>query len=117
MNKKWSKGNKYGARKAEYNGMTFDSQKEADHASSLDLLRRATSDSERVVEVEYQVPYEIVIKGKKCFKYYADFRVTYADGRVEVQDVKGYKKGQAYQMFRLKKKCVEAEYGIEIIEI
>jgi hypothetical protein len=45
-----------------------------------------------------------------------DFIVTYSD-RVEYIDVKGYKKGCAYQMFRLKKKMVEAFHGIEIIEV
>ena len=52
----------------------------------------------------------------QVFKYLLDFKVTYADGRVEHVDIKGLKRGCAYEMFRLKKKCVEAQYGIEIIE-
>lgn len=53
------------------------------------------------------------MNGKKICKYIADFRVTYADGRIEVVDVKGVRTG----VYRLKKKLVEAQYGIIIIEV
>ena len=39
------------------------------------------------------------------------------DGKVKVFDVKGYKKGAAYQTFRIKKNVIQALYNIEIIEI
>jgi hypothetical protein len=44
--------------------------------------------------------------------YFADFKVTYGDGRVEVVDVKGVKT----PLYRFKKKCVEAGYNIIIKE-
>ena len=46
----------------------------------------------------------------------AKIRVIYANGTKKIIDVKGLKKGSAYQLFKLKKKIVEALYNIEIIE-
>lgn len=63
--------------------------------------------------IEYQVKYPIEINGKHICNYYADFKVTYADGRVEVVDVKGF----ITDVYSLKKKMVEAYYDIKIIEI
>lgn len=105
--------NKYHAKKTEYNGRTFDSKKEANRAWELDMLKKAGE----VVEVEYQPVFECVIDGKKICKYIADFQVTYKDGHVEYEDIKGCKKGCAYQLFRLKKKMVEALSGVEILEL
>lgn len=111
------KGNKYNARRTEYNGRVFDSKKEADFARHLESLRHAHKESERVVIIEYQIPYPVYIKNKHVFTYIADFRVRYKDKREEVFDVKGMKSGAAYEMFRLKKKCVEAYYSIEVKEV
>ena len=91
---------KYGNRKTTLGDKTFDSQKEARRYQELLLLKNAKDRSERVVEIECQpefvlVPrWEEVVDGKKkvhrASKYLADFRVTYADGRVEIEDVKGF---------------------------
>jgi hypothetical protein len=110
-------GNKYGAKRTEYNGRTFDSKKEAAYAQQLDLCRKAANPSDRVTGVEYQIPMVLEVNGKKIGKYVLDFRVTYADKRVEHVDVKGAKSGCAYQFFAWKKKHVYAQYGIEIIEV
>lgn len=109
--------NKYGAKKTEYNGRTFDSKKEAEYAGELDLMRKAAGESDRVVDVEYQIPYVLEVKDQKIGKYILDFKVTYADGRIEHVDVKGLRKGAAYQMFRWKAKHMKAQYGIEVIEV
>ncbi len=108
--------NKYGAVKKMYRDTLYDSAKEADYSAELDLFRHAQNPKDRVVAKEIQKAYPININGKLCFKYLLDFKVTYADGRVEHIDVKGYKKGCAYALFRIKKKCVEAQYGIKILE-
>lgn len=99
-----------------YQDTLYDSVKEADYSAKLDLLRKAEDPAEKVVAKEIQKAYPISIKGKLCFKYLLDFKVTYADGHVEHIDVKGYKKGCTYALFRIKKKCVEAQYGIKILE-
>lgn len=110
---KGTKRNKFGARKVEQDGRVFDSAKEAARATELWLLQRTGE----VTKIEYQVPFECVVNGKKICKYIADFRVTYRDGTVEVEDVKGYKKGAAYGYFKLKKKLVEALHDITIVEV
>lgn len=105
--------NKFNAKKTEYDGRIFDSKAEADRAHQLWLLKL----SGEVKTIEYQPEFPIVINDKKVAKYVADFRVTYRDGHVEIEDVKGLKKGAAYSLFKLKKKIVEALYNIEIVEI
>lgn len=104
---------KYNNKKTEYGGKTYMSKKEADYAQSLDILKNAANKADRVVSYETQVPYPIVLNGKKICKYLADFKVLYADGRVEVIDVKGFRTAT----YRLKKKLVEAVYGIIIKEV
>ncbi len=111
------KRNKYNAKKTLYNGRLYDSRKEAKYAEQLDTQRFAKNESDRVVRVQYQPKFSHTVNGTHCFNYVADFKVGYSDGSERVFDVKGYKKGQAYALFRLKKKCVEAQYGIEITEI
>lgn len=100
--------NKYHARKTEYNGREYHSQKEANRAWELDMLVRAGEAS----KVEPQVPLDLLVNGTKVGKYIADFRVTYRDGHVEYEDVKGMRT----DIYILKKKMVEAQYGIKIIE-
>jgi hypothetical protein len=109
------KKNKYNAKRTEYNGVVYDSAKEAGFAKKLDLLKMAQG-PHKVMKVERQVPFQITVNDVKIAKYILDFRVTYADGRIEHIDVKGMKSGAAYQMFKLKKKLVEALYFIEIKE-
>lgn len=109
----WTRTSKYNSKKTLYDGVEFDSKKEAEFARTLDICKKATKPSDRVLEVERQVPYEIYINGKKIFTYKADFKVLYADKSVKVFDVKGYRT----EVYKIKKKAVEAQYNIEIIEI
>lgn len=104
---------KYRNVQTEYNGIKFMSKKEAEYAMQLDFMRKATSPRDMVVEYECQVPFQIILNGKKICRYIADFRVKYADGREEIIDVKGVRT----DVYRLKKKLVEAQYGIVIIEV
>ncbi len=106
---------KYGNKKTAYQGNTYDSKKESRYALQLDLKRHAVHDQDRVVDWKPQVPYPIVINGKQICSYIADFVVTYANGRVEVVDVKSAFTAKL-PVYRLKKKLVEAVYGITIIE-
>ena len=109
--------NKYFAKKYEVNGIVFHSIKEGKYYEKLLNLRSAKDKKERVVKIELQVPFKIYINGIKVFAYYLDFKVWYANNVIRYQDVKGYKKGAAYSMFKLKKKCVEAQEGIVIEEV
>jgi hypothetical protein len=107
--------NKYKAKKTDYRGHTYDSKKEADYARGLDLLMQS-KDPRAPLSWERQIKLKVSINDKHICYYIVDFVVKY-DDRVEYIDVKGYKKGCAYQMFRLKKKMVEAFHGIEIKEV
>lgn len=90
----------------------YDSRKEAAYAKQLDVQRMARDASLRVVSWEAQVPFQVELNGKKICKYIADFKVLYDDGHTEIVDVKGMRT----PLYRLKKKLVEAQYGIEILE-
>lgn len=104
------KGNKYKNIKTVVDGITFDSKKEAARYQELKLMERA----KEIYKLELQPKFPICIEGKKVFEYRADFR--YWDGPAGnciVEDVKGVKT----DVYKLKKKCVEAAYGIEITEV
>lgn len=105
--------NKYGNKKTEYKGIIYDSKKEAEYAIELDRRFFASKPSDRVVLVERQVRYPIQIRGAEICSYFADFKVSYADGHEEVVDVKGVRT----DVYKIKKKLVKAVYGITIIEI
>lgn len=111
-----STNNKFGAKKTEYANEIYDSKAEAVFARHLDVLKLAKDPKERVIYVQRQVKYPFYVKDKKIFDYILDFKVIYYDGSVKYFDVKGYKKGAAYQLFLIKKKCIEAQEGIVIIE-
>lgn len=109
--------NKFNAKKVQIDGITFDSKKESAFYQRICLLKNAKNINDRVVSIELQPRFDIIINSKKIGFYKADFRVLYADNRVKIYDIKGCKVGAAYQLFRLKKKIVEALYNIEIIEV
>jgi hypothetical protein len=58
--------------------------------------------------------YAISINGRHCFEYFADFKYN-ERGRTVIEDVKS--KGTRTDVYRIKKKCVEAAYEIEITEV
>ena len=60
--------------------------------------------------LQYEFPF--YVKDQHIFTYVADF-VYFENNRRVIEDVKGYK----LPMYKLKKKCIEAEYGIKITEI
>lgn len=104
--------NKYNAIKTEVDGVIFHSKKEANRYDELMLCKKAKNLEDRVVELELQPNFPCVVNGKKVCLYIADFRIEYGDGRTVIEDVKGFRTG----IYKIKKKLVEALYGIEIIE-
>lgn len=106
--------NKYKAKKTVVDGITFDSKKEAEYYQKLKTLEKAGI----VEHLQLQPRFNIRVNDKFCGFYKADFMfIEYDDNgrsRERIVDVKGMKKGAAWSMFRLKKKLVEALYGIEI---
>lgn len=109
------KRTKYGvSEKADrtYNGTVYMSKLESRYRAHLDILKKAANPKEKVLKIEEQVPFEIIINDHKICKYLLDFKVTYQD-RTEYVDVKGIKT----DIYKLKKKLVEACYPIKIKEV
>ena len=99
------KPNKYNAKKIDIDGITFDSKAEGYRYSQLMLLLAAGE----ISLLELQPKFDFYIDEKKMFTYRADFR--YRSGLKEiVEDVKG----MTTPVFNLKKRIIEADYGIEI---
>lgn len=109
--------NKFRSQITEYNGFKYHSKKEAGYAKNLDMMKSSVDPKYRVTKWERQVKFKIETCGVHICDYILDFKVSYADGRQEYVDVKGLKKGDAYQIFVLKKKLVKAIYNIDIKEV
>lgn len=106
---------KYNNKKTIYNGVEYQSKKEAKYAEGLDLALLEKGPG-RLLKWERQIRYPIIINEMKVCDYILDFRLYYKD-RIEYVDVKGMKKGPAYAMFRLKSKLMKAVYNIDITEV
>jgi hypothetical protein len=106
------------ARKHKYNvapkaertvdGIVFDSKKESRRYGELRLL-----ESQGLIEnLQLQPEYQCIVNEKKICKYIGDFKY-WESGKPVVEDVKGVRTA----VYRLKKKLVEALYGITIVEV
>ena len=122
---------KYGNRKTVVDGITFDSEKEANRFRELQLLERAG----KITALQRQVKYvliptqrefsnEIYKKGahqghfkpgkvleKEC-SYIADFAYI-QDGAYVVEDTKGVRT----EAYKIKRKLMLERYGIQIKEV
>ncbi len=114
--------NKYGAKKCEWQGRTFDSQAEMRRAQELEIMQRAGA----ISDLQYQVKFPLDAcadanspgainrcwyPAKVC-DYKCDF--TYVEnGQLVVEDVKGMRT----PVYALKKRWMKAQYGIEIREV
>lgn len=102
--------NKYHAIKTAVGDITFDSRREASRYHELLLLQRGGV----IRDLEMQVPYPVVVNGKKICKYIADFRYFDVErNKLRIEDSKGVRT----QVYRIKKKLVEALYSIKIEEV
>ena len=81
--------NKYNAVKVNVDGITFDSKKEAERYSELKLLERCGA----ISDLELQVEYKLIPSQKIC------------------------KKGDAYEIFKIKRKLMLERYGIRVREV
>lgn len=127
---------KYNSAKARCNqGHIHDSKKEARRCNELSFLERAGEITNLRQQVKYilipaqkELSTEIYRRGPKkgqlkegkvieqeC-SYYADFAYQ-KNGHEVVEDVKGYRNGQAYAVFKIKKKLMLYVHGIRVREI
>ena len=124
---KTQKGNKYNNRKVFVDGVQFDSAKEGRRWRELRLME----DAGIIENLRRQVIYTLIpsqdVRDRKTGKHVRTYRsVTYRadfvytdnrDGQTIVEDVKGYKGGTAYALFKLKKKLMLYLFQIEVMEI
>lgn len=112
--------NKYNAKRITIDGKTFDSKKEANRYSELKLLEKAGAISDLETQVTFDlIPKQVDDSGKvveRACTYKADFVYT-ENGKRVVEDVKGYKYNNAYQLFVIKRKLMLLCYGIRIREV
>ena len=125
------KESKYKAKKAEFNGMKFDSRKECSRYRELCLMERAGEIRNLQTQVKFVLipvqrePDQIgarggIIKGKvierEC-SYIADFTYYDKNNQFHVEDVKGYKDGAAYNIFKIKRKLMLYVHQIRVEEV
>lgn len=129
------RGAKCGNVKVTVDGIEFDSKKEARRYEELKLLQRAGKITDLQLQKEYELipaQYEPVPRygkkgqrlqdGRRCIEkgcvYKADF-VYKQDGKLIVEDVKGYRDpaSAAYAKFVIKRKLMLYLWGIKITEI
>lgn len=103
---------KYNNKKTIYLGIQFDSIKEANRYQVLLYMERAGL----IRNIELQPRYDLVVNGKKCGFYKADFRYEKKDtGETVVEDAKSV--ATRTPVYQLKKKLIKALYDIDIVEV
>lgn len=110
--------NKYNAHKCYAFGIKFDSKAEMERYLYLrDRMNRG-----EITDLQCHRKFTLIKPqnyGKhrlQATTYIADF-VYWENGKAIVEDVKGYKKGVAYQLFMIKKKMMLEKYGLWVREI
>jgi hypothetical protein len=105
---------KYKAQPTVIDGIRFASKKEGRRYTELKLMERGNL----ITDLKLQQPIKCMVNGDLVCKYISDFSYYDRDkNEIIWEDAKGYKKGQAYAMFTLKKKLVKACTGIDITEV
>lgn len=108
---------KYGAKKTQVDGITFDSRAEAARFVELKALERAG----QIVNLELQPTYELApsvkyrgaARAKPALRYQADFRYVDHLGNTIVEDVKGF----ATEAFQIKRHLMLSKFGIEVVVV
>lgn len=109
------KRSKYRAEPTEVDGHRFPSRREASRYEHLKLLQQAGE----IRDLELQPKYPLIVTTPAGVKvevgvYTADFRYFKKGGGSVVEDAKGFRTNTAYL---LRKRIVEAQYGIRIEEV
>lgn len=97
--------NKYGRKKTDFKGITYDSKLEAEYAQDFDL-RLQMGD---IKAVERQVKIPLQAYGSHITNYFIDFVITHNDGHKEYCEIKGMET----DLWKVKWKMLEAKLKIE----
>lgn len=101
---------KYGAKAVVIDGIRFPSKKQGNRYCELKLLARAGE----IKNLQLEVDFPFRFGGEEHFIYRADF--VYYDPRQMkniIEDVKGFRT----EVYKLKKKLIEAQYCFKIVEV
>lgn len=99
------------SKKTEIDGIKFASPGEGERYLEL-MIRVASGEN---IEVFLQPKFEIQPKFRKDgvlyrpIRYIADFKIVHGDGRVEIEDVKGWG-GYTTDIYKIKRKLFEYQY-------
>lgn len=105
---KEKKRSKYNNVKVEFDGFSFDSQKECNVYIGLRMRLRA----KEISDLRLQVPYQLNENGAFSYTYIADFE--YIENGVKVTaDAKGFKTA----VYRKKAKLMMKVWGITVVEV
>ena len=108
---------KFGNKKVLVDGMTFDSKKEARRYLELKMRQQAGEISGLECQKVFELIPKQVDEDGKCIerdcKYIADFVYTDKDGKIVVEDTKGYKTPD----YIIKRKLMLKVHGIRVREI
>lgn len=97
-------GNKYGAKKTEFNGRRYDSKFEARTAQELDLRMKAKEFTE--IDAQFRIPLYVYLPDGKpvtIFNYICDFRCHKPDGTYLLVEAKGH----VTETYRIKRKILD----------
>jgi hypothetical protein len=103
---------KYGNKKCELDGFTFDSRKEMRRYVKLKAALEAGVITQLEVHPLYRL--SVVGVGIEVFRYTPDFRYR-RDGQLVVEDVKS--KPTKTEAYGMRKRLMRALYGIEVIDV
>lgn len=93
-------------------GITFDSQKEAERYVQLQVLLKAGA----ISHLEVHPKFPLVVHEQDCGAYIGDFAYLTADGSRVVEDVKSPRTAKL-PVYRLKRRLIWALYGLTIQEV
>ena len=102
---------KYGARRCQLDGYTFDSQAEARRYGELVYAVRAGV----ITDLQVHPRYPLVLHGVHLCDYLPDFVYTLPSGTTVVEDVKSAPTRTA--LYRLKRKLFETLHHLPIVEV
>lgn len=106
----WKRKNKYGAKRAEHNGVSYHSKLEAEYAADLDYRLRAGD----IAGWKRQIHIPIVSHGVRFGTYIVDFLIEHNDGTLEYVEVKGKGLSAGMNKFRWLEKIFRDDPKIKV---
>ena len=113
-----SRGSKFGNRKTEVDGITFDSKREARRYAELRLMEKAGE----ISGLQTQVPFVLIPNQRddetgrvieRALTYRADFMYNDRTGKLVVEDAKGYRT----DAYLIKRKLMLERHKIRVVEV